>query len=162
MMGDLKHAICDPYLDDVLCHSVSIDEGVGNMSDKPIEDFSTFQWAAPSQVSPISSERIMAVTETLQLFQLEPNRSIKLLDPKYRQKMLRTECGSVSTWKTWRDEDDFLFLAPSDEFFIYEERRPNYQNVIFWSETSNANIFEPDCKQSFTIMRENIGILWNG
>lgn len=38
-------------------------------------------------------------------------------------------CEFLEDW----DEDDFLFLAPSDEFFIYEERRPNYQNDRVWA-----------------------------
>ena len=33
-------------------------------------------------------------------------------------------CDYLADW----DENDFLFLAPSDEFFIYEERRANFQN----------------------------------
>lgn len=38
-------------------------------------------------------------------------------------------CDFLDDW----DEDDFLFLAPSDEFFIYEERRPNFQNDRVWA-----------------------------
>ena len=34
--------------------------------------------------------------------------------------------------KDW-DENDFLFLAPSDEFFIYSERKPNHQNDRIWA-----------------------------
>lgn len=35
----------------------------------------------------------------------------------------------LSNW----DIDDFMHLAPSDEFFIYESRRPNYQNDRIWA-----------------------------
>ena len=38
-------------------------------------------------------------------------------------------CDYLSNWT----DDDFLFLAPSDEFYIYEERRPNYQNDRIWA-----------------------------
>ena len=38
-------------------------------------------------------------------------------------------CDYLDDW----GEDDFLFLAPSDEFFIYEERRPNFQNDRVWA-----------------------------
>ena len=38
-------------------------------------------------------------------------------------------CEFLSEWTT----DDFLFLAPSDEFFIYEVRRPNFQNDRIWA-----------------------------
>ena len=31
------------------------------------------------------------------------------------------------------DENDFLFLAPSDEFFIYTQRRANFQNDRVWA-----------------------------
>ena len=33
------------------------------------------------------------------------------------------------------DADDFLHLAPSDEFFIYSVRRPNFQNDRVWALT---------------------------
>lgn len=46
-------------------------------------------------------------------------------------------CDFLSDWT----EDDFLFLAPSDEFFIYGDRRPNYQNDRIWS-LSNEEIPE--------------------
>ncbi len=35
----------------------------------------------------------------------------------------------LSEW----DIEDFMHLAPSDEFFIYESRRPNYQNDRIWA-----------------------------
>ena len=38
-------------------------------------------------------------------------------------------CDFLPDWT----EDDFLFLAPSDEFYIYEERRPNHQNDRIWA-----------------------------
>ena len=38
-------------------------------------------------------------------------------------------CDLLSDW----DENDFMYLAPSDEFFIYAERRPNYQNDRIWA-----------------------------
>ena len=38
-------------------------------------------------------------------------------------------CDFLSEWT----DDDFLFLAPSDEFYIYEERRPNFQNDRIWA-----------------------------
>ena len=46
-------------------------------------------------------------------------------------------CDYLSDW----DENDFLFLAPSDEFFIYEERRPNFQNDRVWA-LQNSDIPE--------------------
>ena len=38
-------------------------------------------------------------------------------------------CDYLSNW----EDDDFLFVAPSDEFYIYEERRPNFQNDRIWA-----------------------------
>lgn len=42
-------------------------------------------------------------------------------------------CDFLKNW----DEDDFLFLAPSDEFFVYEDRRPNFQNDRIWAQNIN-------------------------
>lgn len=52
--------------------------------------------------------------------------------PKLSQKNVEDRmwfCEFLSEWTT----DDFLFLAPSDEFFIYEVRRPNFQNDRIWA-----------------------------
>ena len=38
-------------------------------------------------------------------------------------------CEFLGDW----DEDDFLFLAPSDEVFVYPERKPNHQNDRVWA-----------------------------
>ena len=38
-------------------------------------------------------------------------------------------CDFLRDWTS----DDCLFLAPSDEFFIYEARRPNFQNDRIWA-----------------------------
>ena len=40
-------------------------------------------------------------------------------------------CDYLRNW----DENDFLHLAPSDEFFIYAERKPNHQNDRIWALT---------------------------
>ena len=42
-------------------------------------------------------------------------------------------CDFLSEW----GPDDFLFLAPSDEFFIYESRKPNSQNDRIWALNNN-------------------------
>ena len=52
--------------------------------------------------------------------------------PKLSQKNVEDRlwfCDYLSDWS----DDDFLFLAPSDEFYIYEERRPNFQNDRIWA-----------------------------
>ena len=38
-------------------------------------------------------------------------------------------CDYLSDWNS----EDFLFLAPSDEFFIYESRKTNFQNDRVWA-----------------------------
>jgi len=38
-------------------------------------------------------------------------------------------CDWLSDW----DETDFLHLAPSDEFFVYAIRKPNFQNDRIWA-----------------------------
>ena len=38
-------------------------------------------------------------------------------------------CDLLSDW----DENDFLHLAPSDEFFVYAERKANHQNDRIWA-----------------------------
>ena len=38
-------------------------------------------------------------------------------------------CDFLGEWET----NDFLFLAPSDEFFIYESQRTNFQNDRIWA-----------------------------
>ena len=38
-------------------------------------------------------------------------------------------CDFLSEW----DVEDFLFLAPSDEFYIYETRKTNFQNDRIWA-----------------------------
>ena len=38
-------------------------------------------------------------------------------------------CDFLSQW----NEDDFLHLCPSDEFFIWTVRRPNFQNDRIWA-----------------------------
>ena len=38
-------------------------------------------------------------------------------------------CDYLRNW----DENDFLHLAPSDEFFVYAERKPNHQNDRVWA-----------------------------
>ena len=38
-------------------------------------------------------------------------------------------CEFLRDW----DENDFLFLAPSDEFFVYADRKPNSQNDRIWA-----------------------------
>ena len=37
----------------------------------------------------------------------------------------------LSEW----DEDDFLHVVPSDEFFVYLRRRPNFQNDRIWAQS---------------------------
>ena len=52
--------------------------------------------------------------------------------PKLTQKNVGDRlwfCDFLSEWTS----DDFLFLAPSDEFYIYEVRRPNLQNDRIWA-----------------------------
>ena len=52
--------------------------------------------------------------------------------PKLSQKNVSDRlwfCDYLSEW----DTDDFLFLAPSDEFFIYESRKTNHQNDRVWA-----------------------------
>jgi hypothetical protein len=38
-------------------------------------------------------------------------------------------CDYLRQW----DENDFIHLAPADEFFVWSIRRPNYQNDRVWS-----------------------------
>ena len=38
-------------------------------------------------------------------------------------------CDFLRDW----DENDFLHLAPSDEFFVYAERKSNFQNDRIWA-----------------------------
>ncbi|CAH1796019.1 unnamed protein product [Owenia fusiformis] len=38
----------------------------------------------------------------------------------------------INFLRDW-DEDDFLHLAPSDEFFVYTIRKPNHQNDRVWA-----------------------------
>lgn len=40
-------------------------------------------------------------------------------------------CDWLSDW----DEEDFLHLAPSDEFFVYAIRKPNFQNDRVWAKS---------------------------
>lgn len=40
-------------------------------------------------------------------------------------------CDWLSDW----DEEDFLHLAPSDEFFVYAIRKPNFQNDRIWAKS---------------------------
>jgi transposase len=40
-------------------------------------------------------------------------------------------CDWLSEW----DEEDFLHLAPSDEFFVYAIRKPNFQNDRIWAKS---------------------------
>ena len=54
--------------------------------------------------------------------------------PKPRLSELNREdrlsfCELLRDW----DANDFMHLAPSDEFFIYADRRPNYQNDRIWA-----------------------------
>jgi len=39
----------------------------------------------------------------------------------------------LSDWLSEWDEEDFLHLAPSDEFFVYAIRKPNFQNDRIWA-----------------------------
>ena len=38
-------------------------------------------------------------------------------------------------WLTDWTEEDFLHLAPSDEFYVWIVRRPNYQNDRVWAKS---------------------------
>lgn len=55
-------------------------------------------------------------------------------------------CNFLSKW----DEDDFLHLCPSDEFFIYTIRRPNKQNDRIWAlnldEIEDVERYQDVCK----------------
>jgi hypothetical protein len=58
--------------------------------------------------------------------------------PKPMKTLLNIEnrlwfCEFVSDWS----EEDFLHLAPSDEFYIWSMRRPNIQNDRVWSRSLN-------------------------
>lgn len=52
--------------------------------------------------------------------------------PKLTEKNVEDRLWFTDFLSEW-DADHFLFLAPSDEFFIYEERRPNFQNDRVWA-----------------------------
>ena len=84
-------------------------------------------------------------------------------------------CDFLRNW----DTDDFLHLAPSDEFFIWTVRRPNYQNDRVWSlciediaddEHYQEISKKPDCigvficftaKRMMWVIKEE-GQSWNG
>jgi hypothetical protein len=40
-------------------------------------------------------------------------------------------CNWLRDWT----EEDFVHLAPSDEFFVWAVRRPNYQNDRIWAKS---------------------------
>ena len=52
--------------------------------------------------------------------------------PKLSQKNIDDRLWFVDYLSEW-DKSDFLFLAPSDEFYIYEARKPNHQNDRIWA-----------------------------
>ena len=52
--------------------------------------------------------------------------------PKLSEKNIEDRlwfCDFLSEW----DGEDFLLLAPADEFYIYETRKPNMQNDRIWA-----------------------------
>ena len=55
------------------------------------------------------------------------------------------------------DENDFLHLAPSDEFFVYAERKANFQNDRIWA-YSLEDIFTEDRVRQKTKYPTCIGI----
>ena len=84
-------------------------------------------------------------------------------------------CEYLRDW----DEDDFLHLCPSDEFFVYAERKPNHQNDRVWALSLNDIPYEervkgktkhPNCigificfsaKKMMWVLKEK-GESWNG
>jgi hypothetical protein len=77
-------------------------------------------------------------------------------------KTLKTETHiSDQLWlcdwlKDWTEED-FLHLAPSDEFYVWAVRRPNYQNDRIWAK-SVENIEEDERYREMVKNRACIGI----
>ncbi|CAF5165931.1 unnamed protein product, partial [Rotaria sp. Silwood1] len=58
--------------------------------------------------------------------------------------------------KNWTEED-FLHLAPSDEFFVWVVRRPNYQNDRIWAESVDV-IEDDECYREIAKNQPCIGI----
>ena len=73
-------------------------------------------------------------------------------------------CDYLSEW----DEEDFLHLAPSDEFYIYISRKPNSKNDIIWArspqdipdeEHYRQIMKNPECIGIFILMTAT-SLLW--
>lgn len=73
-------------------------------------------------------------------------------------------CDYLSEW----DEEDFLHLAPSDEFYIYIVRKPNSKNDIIWArspqdipdeEHYRQLVKNPECIGVFILMTAT-SLLW--
>ena len=62
-------------------------------------------------------------------------------------------CDFLRNWGT----DDFLHLAPSDEFFIWTVWRPNYQNDRVWS-LCIEEIADDEHYQEISKKRDCIGV----
>ena len=54
--------------------------------------------------------------------------------PRISETSVENRLSFCDLLRDWTD-DDFMFLAPSDEFFIYSERKPNHQNDRIWAYT---------------------------
>ena len=52
--------------------------------------------------------------------------------PKISERSASNRLSFCDLLRDWT-EDDFMFLAPSDEFFIYAERKANHQNDRIWA-----------------------------
>ena len=52
--------------------------------------------------------------------------------PKISAKSAENRLQFCDFLRNW-DEDDFMHLAPSDEFFVYAERKSNFQNDRIWA-----------------------------
>ena len=52
-------------------------------------------------------------------------------NPKLTTKNIENRMQFCDFLNEWASED-FLLLGPSDEFFIYKARRPNFQNNRIW------------------------------
>lgn len=106
-------------------------------SRKIIESSSNMQKKSCSQVArKILEDRNKKVDrETVRLYRIR----VGLKAFHVTSKPLKTETHIqdrlwLAHWlKNW-NEEDFLHLAPSDEFFIWSIRKPNFQNDRIWSE----------------------------
>ena len=83
--------------------------------------------------------------------------------PKMTEKSVINRLDFCEFLRDW-DENDFLHLAPSDEFFVYAERKSNHQNDRIWSLSiddipENDRIRQkskyPNASGSFLFSRQN-------